>query len=103
LIAGAVLMTPFLPTVIRDIAAAPLGDIGVLLFLGICGSGLAFLSWAKAISIAKRTADVTNFMYLTPFIAALLAFVMFRETPGWGCVIGGAVILFGLWMFQKKA
>ena len=100
---AAILMLPFMPSLVRDFSSATPGAITVLLYLGICASGLAFLCWAKAFSLAKRSADAANMLYLTPFIATLLAFVIFVEIPGWGTVVGGVVILFGLWMFQKKA
>ena len=102
-IASAILMSPFLPSIIRDFVAAPPGAIMVLFYLGVLSSGIAFLLWSKAFSLAKRTADVANFLYLPPFISAILAFAIYRETPDWGTVIGGIIILFGLWMFQKKA
>ena len=103
LIAGAILLTPFLPAAVRNIAITPPLAIAVLFFLGIGASGMAYLCWAKAFSLAKRTVDVANFLYLPPFLAALIAFMVFRELPDWGTVVGGAVILFGLYMFQKKA
>jgi len=103
LIAAAILMTPFLPGVVRDLIETPPVAIAALFYLGIGASGMAYLCWAKAFSLAKRSADVANFLYLPPFIAALIAFAIFQELPDWGTVIGGAVILFGLYMFQKKA
>lgn len=103
LIAAAILLSPFIPGAVRDISAAPPTAIVTLIYLGTCASGIAYLLWTKAFSLAKRTADVANFLYLPPFLAAIIAFLIFNELPDWGTVIGGAVILFGLWMFQKKA
>ena len=103
IVASAILMTPFLPSSIKSIAAAPPTVILVLIYLSTCASGFAYLFWSKAFSLAKRTADVSNFLYLPPFIAAIVAFAIFGELPDWGTVIGGVIILFSLWMFQKKA
>lgn len=103
LIAAAILMSPFIPGAVRDVAAATPTAIIVLIYIGSCASGIAYMLWSKAFSLAKRTADVANFLYLPPFIAAIIAFFVFSELPDWGTVIGGVVILFGLWMFQKKA
>ena len=103
LFAGALVLTPFLPESIRDLVAAPPMVYAVIIFLGAISCGIGYLLWTKALSLAKRTADVTNFLYLPPFIAAILAFAFFREVPDWGAAIGGAVILFGLWLFEKKA
>ena len=103
IIASALLMSPLLPSAVSDAVAADTTAIAVLIFLGVGGSGVAYLLWSKAFSLAKRTADVSNFLYLPPFLAIIVAFAVFSELPDWGTVIGGAVILFGLWMFQKKA
>jgi len=102
-IASAILMSPFLPKAVGEIAAAPPVAIAVVFYVGAFASGVAYIFWSKAFSLARRTADVANFMYLPPFIAAIIAFAVFSELPDWGTVLGGAVILFGLWMFQKKA
>lgn len=103
IIASAILMSFFLPSAVGDVAAASPAAVAVLIYLGTCNSGIAYLCWSKAFSLAERTADVANFLYLPPFIGTLLAFAVFNELPDWGTVIGGIVILFGLWMFQKKA
>ena len=103
MLAAAILISPVLPSVVRDFSSAPPSAIAVAVYLGAGASGLAFLSWTKAFSLAKRTADVANFLYLPPFIATAFAFAIFGELPDWGTVLGGVVILFGLWMFQKKA
>ena len=102
LMGGAILISPMLPTAISDATTAPLSAIAVILGISIASS-FSYILWAKAISMAKRTADVANFLYVPPFLGAILAFVIFREAPDWGTIIGGIVILFGLWMFQKKA
>jgi len=103
LVAGAILMIPFLPGAFRDVVKTPPLAIAVLFYLGIGASAIAYLCWSKAFSLAKRAADVANFLYLPPFIATIIAFLVFHELPDWGTVIGGVIILFGLWMFQKKA
>ena len=95
-------MSPFLPAAFRNVASATPVVVLVFIYLMLAAS-ISYLAWSKAFAIAKRTADVSNFMYLPPFIAAILAFAIFRELPDWGTVIGGVIILFGLWMFEKKA
>jgi len=101
--AGAIIMTPFLPDAIRDIAAAPPSAVVTFIYLGTIASGISFTFWSKAFALAKRTADVSNFLFLPPFVASIVAYAFFGELPDWGTVIGGVIIIFGLWMFQKKA
>ena len=101
-LASAIQMSPFLPSAFRNMVSAAPIVLLVFIFLMLAAS-VSYLAWSKAFAIAKRTADVSNFMYLPPFIGAILAFAIFRELPDWGTVIGGVIILFGLWMFEKKA
>jgi len=103
LFAGALAYTPFLPGAVKELAAiTPMVAIAIA-YLGILGGGIGYLLWSQGLALVKRTADATNLLYLPPFIASILAFAMFRELPDWGTVIGGVIILFGLWMYQKKA
>jgi len=102
MMASAIMMSPFLPAAIDDAIAAPISAIAAVLSISVACS-FSFIFWAKALSLAKRTADVVNFLFVPPFLGAILAFIIYRELPGWGTIIGGIVILFGLWMYQKKA
>ncbi len=77
--AAALLLTP---------QSAPLSQLGVVLFLGVFPSALAYLPWAKALACAARTSTATNYMYLTPFLALLLEYLIIAETPGPGTFVG---------------
>ena len=103
MVVGAFLMTPLLPGAFRELLIAPPSAIVYVFYMGILSSAVSYLLWARALALAKRTADVTNFLYLSPFVAAIMAFAIFSELPDWGTVVGGAIIMFGLWMFQKTA
>ena len=103
IIAGAIVLAPLIPSTIRELTSASSVAVATVIYIGIFSSGVGYLFWSKALSIAKRTAEVTNFLYLPPFIATLLAYVVFKELPDWGTAIGGVVIMLGLLLFQKKA
>ncbi len=72
------------------------------LFLGIMGSGVAFLTWATALS---RLQSVTVAMYL--FLASVLAALwgyLFNGTPvGLAFVAGGALVLIGLLLMASQS
>lgn len=101
--AGALVLSPFIPGAVGELVNSPPEAIAAIVYFGVCSSGLGYLSWSKALGIAKRTADVTNLLYLPPFVATILAFAFFKELPDWGTALGGIVILAGLYMYQKKA
>jgi hypothetical protein len=39
-------------------------------------NAIDYLWWSKAFFVAAKTSDVTNFMFITPLLAALMGFVM---------------------------
>lgn len=73
--------------------------IGVM---GIFSSAVAYVCWAKALSLAPQTSSVSNFMFLTPFIATVLGYWILGETLSFQNGIGGVLILAGLLLFRWK-
>lgn len=71
------------------------------ILLGIFPSALAFLAWAKAISLGKNLSSVVNYLFLVPFTALIACYFALDELPDAGALVGGAVILAGLWLFNK--
>ena len=100
MICGTILLLFFLPKGITELTTASFSQIGVLLLLGIFSSGIAYVLWGKALSIAEKTSDVTNFMFVTPLLSTILGFLFLKEIPSMGTLIGGVMILIGLVLFQ---
>ena len=98
---GATLMLIFfLPEAAGDFARATWLQRGIVVFLGIFPSAIAYMFWTKAMSIASSTSSVANYMFLTPFLALVLGLVILNEMPHAGALLGGAVILGGLGLFS---
>jgi drug/metabolite transporter (DMT)-like permease len=72
------------------------GWIGVL-FLGIFCSGLAYIFWYDALKLIPAT-RVGAFLYFEPFIAVSVAAFILDENIISVALIGGVVILIGVWM-----
>jgi drug/metabolite transporter (DMT)-like permease len=98
--AGTAMLAVFLPGSIREARRAPPVQILYVAALGVFSSAVAFVSWSKAISKAKKVSSVSNYMFLTPFLTSLFGFLIAGETPGAATAAGGAVILSGLLIFQ---
>lgn len=99
---GTLFLCIFLPSAIEPTIHAPIEHIIYVLILGIFSSALAYIAWAKAISMAEKTTYVSNYMFVTPFLTTILGFVMMGEIPDKATVLGGIIILIGLFIFNKE-
>lgn len=79
-------------------ASAP--QLLMVAVLACLSSAAAYASWIKAISKAQNTANVSNYMFLTPFLAAAMAYVMAGETIEPARAAGGMVVLCGVFLFN---
>ncbi|MEW9079110.1 DMT family transporter [Terrisporobacter glycolicus] len=100
---GTLFLCFFLPSSIEPTLRAPIEHIIYVLILGIFSSALAYIAWAKAISIAEKTTYVSNYMFVTPFLTTILGFIMMGEVPDKATLLGGIIILTGLFMFNKES
>jgi drug/metabolite transporter (DMT)-like permease len=69
-------------------------------FLGVFCSGLAYIAWYDALK-ALSTAQTGVFLYFEPLVAVVVAFFVLGEAITPGSVLGGAVILFGVWLVNR--
>lgn len=97
---GTALLAVFAPGAMKELAEAPPVQYFYLLVLGVGCSAIAYVSWAKAFAKAKKTSHVSNYMFLTSFLTALIAFVVSGEIPDRATIIGGGIILFGVMIFN---
>lgn len=97
----ATLMLAFsLPQASRELLIAPMGRIALVIFLGLGPSAAAYLMWAKALSLADRAGAAANYMFLTPPLSFLLGYLVIGELPNRATLVGGAVTLSGLLLFN---
>ena len=100
-ILGTVMLIWCLPEAFNEMINAPARYSAVVVFLGLFPSALAYLAWAEALSLAVNTGSVANYMYLTPFLALILEYLVLGEGPGKETFIGGGVILASLFIFAR--
>nr|UWI51602.1 DMT family transporter [Clostridioides difficile] len=97
---GTILLAIFLPTSIKEVSCAPIIQLFYIAVLGIFSSAIAYVSWSQAFAKAKQTAQVSNYMFITPFLTSILGFLIAGETPDWSTVIGGTIIILGVFIFS---
>ena len=98
---GAIMALPFVSQSVATIAAAsPIAWLAII-YLACFSSALGFVFWSYALEHAEHVSDVTNFMYLSPLVAAIVAAILIGEIPDLGLYIGAPIILCSLYMFNK--
>jgi hypothetical protein len=83
------------------IVAAPITTKLAMVYLAFFSSALGFVFWSYAFEHAEKVSDVTNFMYISPIVAAIVAAILIGEIPDLGLYIGAPIILCSLYMFNK--
>lgn len=102
MISSIIVLSPFSVRGIREISTASLNETTVLLILGFLSSALAYYLWSIALSKAEKTSDVTNYSFLTPFVATIMGSLILGEVPSIGTSVGGAIIIASIVVFSKK-
>ena len=69
-------------------------------FLGVFCSGLAYIAWYDALK-ALSTAQTGVFLYIEPLVAVMVAFLILGEAITPTSLIGGTVILLGVWLVNR--
>lgn len=90
------LMLVFSPELARDLPKAPILADLIIVYLGVCPAALAYLLWNYALGKAKKVTNVTDFLYLTPFLATSLSYIFLREALSALSFAGGAAIIAGM-------
>ena len=97
---GTCMLAVFGPSAVEEISRAPGIQYFYLAVLGIGSSAIAYVFWAKAFSKARKTSQVSNYMFVTPFLTSILGFVLAGEVPDRATLIGGSIILLGVLLFN---
>lgn len=98
---GAAMLCVFAPQAVRQLPHAAPAPLASVLFLGLFASVVAFLCWSKALSLAPRASQVSNYMFITPLISTGVEMVWLRELPPASTLAGGGLILLGAVFFRR--
>lgn len=72
-----------------------------ILMLGIFGSGLAYIAWYDALREIPAS-QLGVFINIEPLVTTLLAAIMINEPITPITLIGGAIIILGVWLVNRK-
>jgi drug/metabolite transporter (DMT)-like permease len=85
---------------IAEIPALTVDGWMAITFLGVFCSGLAYIAWYDALK-SLGTAQTGVFLYIEPLVAVVVAFFVLAEPITLASLLGGAVILFGVWLVNR--
>ena len=96
-----------LPIFIASNGLAQIGQLTIsgwagVLFLGVACSGLAYIFWYDALHEVDAS-DVASFLYVEPIVTVIVAAIVLQEQIVLATLIGGATILFGVWLVSRPA
>lgn len=72
-----------------------------MIFLGIFTTGLAYIAWFDALASLPAT-QTGAFLYIEPLTSLVVASIILGEPVTWASLLGGAVILFGVWLVNRE-
>jgi len=99
--AGTFFALVYLPGLVAQVGAASGGTTLTMVYLGIFPTALAYVTYAYAFS--RMDASVAaSFLYLVPVLAYLIAWVWLGETPSLLSVVGGVIILAGVFIVNRR-
>lgn len=98
---GTLMLFIYFPELFHDIQHASIGPTLTVIYLGIFPGVLGYLIWTYALSIID-TSKASSVLYLSPFIATMLGWLLLRERPNHLEIIGGVIALSGAYVVNKK-
>jgi drug/metabolite transporter (DMT)-like permease len=85
----------------HDIARLTINGWLGIIFLGVACSGLAYIFWYDGLQ-AIPASQVGAFLYLEPLVAVIVAAIVLDEPVLLTSLAGGATILIGVWLVNRK-
>ena len=78
------------------------GGYGLLgaIYIGLFEMGITFVLWLKALQLSKTTAQVSNFIYLVPFLSLIVINLTVGENIYISTIIGLVFIIAGILLQQ---
>ncbi|GGK29018.1 membrane protein [Deinococcus malanensis] len=101
LILGTIPMLIFLPGFGTGLTRAPLNAHLAVIYIGLFPAALAYLTWTFA--LARVGAGVTSsFLYVSPVLAILIAWLWLGELPSPLSVVGGLIAVAGVVLVNTR-
>lgn len=100
-IAAAVTLIPWLPEALIQTSSASIEIRAWIVFLGVFPTAIGLVCWAYALG-HFGVARAGNFLYLVAPLAMLISWVVASEAPQTSTMLGGLLILMGVFIVNKR-
>ena len=85
----------------EQVGSLSLPGWGIILFLGLCPTVIAYLLWYVALEI-KTASELGVYLYFIPVLATIFSFILLQEEITWLFILGGALVIIGLYVVNKN-
>lgn len=92
---GTIYLCAFLPFV-SSFSISPGPGLAGAVYIGLFEMGITFVFWLKALQLSRTTAQVSNLIYLSPFVSLIFIHFLVGEKIQPSTIIGLILILTGL-------
>ncbi len=99
--AGTACMLVFLPGLLHEMPRASFRSTAAVVYMGIFPGVIGYASWSFVLSrIPVSVAG--SFLYLIPAVAVCIAWVWLGEVPPLSALVGGALVVLGVILVNRK-
>lgn len=100
-LAGVVVLLPWAPRLVTELATAPAGAVAGAVYLGLFPTAIGFTTWAYALH-RMDAGRLSASTYAVPAVSVALSWLLLSEVPTVYGFVGGALCLVGVAISRRR-
>lgn len=99
---GSIGLLPFIRfSFFEEIFQVSLYVWGAVIFLGVFSTVVGYVLWYKALEI-RNASEISVYLYAIPILSTVISYIMFNDEITYMFIVGGALVIIGLFLVNKK-